>query len=155
MRTRRWLVAVCVLAVATAAAAQQPAPTAIPSGPLSLEQVLDLAAARSEGIGIAEAGIRRALGDETRARSGLFPQLSLSAGYDRALASEFSGIFNSADAGGSDGSGTGTTDLSKLPFGRANTWRISLAFSQNLYSGGRIGLQRQLASQGAKPRSRG
>lgn len=147
--------AVCVLAVATAAAAQQPAPTAIPSGPLSLEQVLDLAAARSEGIGIAEAGIRHALGDETRAQSGLFPQLSLSAGYDRALASEFSGIFNSADAGGSDGSGTGTTDLSKLPFGRANTWRISLAFSQNLYSGGRVGLQRQLASQGRETAEQG
>jgi outer membrane protein TolC len=112
---------------------------------LTLEQVLEIADPRSEGIGIAKAGVRRAEGDEVRARSGLFPQLSLTGGYDRALASEFSGLFNNVPSTGTDG-----TDLSKLPFGRTNTWRLSLAFSQNLYSGGRVGLQRKLASLGSE-----
>jgi len=138
----------CALVVATGAGAQpqQAAPLPVPSGPLTLEQVLEVATGRSEAIGIAESGIRRAAGDETRARSSLFPQLSFSAGYDRALASEFSGVFdNLANSGGSDGA---SNDFSNLPFGRANTWRLSLAFSQNLYSGGRVGLQRRLATLG-------
>jgi outer membrane protein TolC len=41
-----------------------------------------------------------------------------------------------------------TGDLSNLPFGRKNTWRASLSFSQNLYSGGRNGAQVALASAG-------
>jgi outer membrane protein TolC len=141
------------------AAAQQPAPTAVPSGPLTLGQVLEIAAARSESIGVAEAGIRRAQGERTRARSGLFPQLSVSAGYDRALASEFSGIFNNVGnpgAGNDSGTGdNGDTDFSRLPFGRANTWRLSLAFSQNLYSGGRNGLQQTLAELGGETAGQG
>lgn len=144
------LAVLCAVILPAPAGAQQPAPTAVPSGPLSLEQVLDMAAGRSEGIGIAEAGVRRALGDQTRARSGLFPQLTLSAGYDRALASEFSDIFRNA---GNPPPGTGDAaeaDLSQLPFGRANTWRLSLAFSQNLYTGGRISLQRKLAELGGE-----
>jgi hypothetical protein len=73
----------------TAAHAQPP-----PEGPLTLEQVLQLAEPRSEAIAIAAAGVRRAEGQQERARSGQFPQLSVSASYDRALASEFEGIFD-------------------------------------------------------------
>jgi outer membrane protein TolC len=151
LRAPAALVTVLFLIVAPAlVAAQQPAPTAIPSGLLTLDQVLDLAATRSESIAIALAGIRRAEGEQVRARSALFPQLTLSGGYDRALASEFSGLFdNVGGTGGDNGSGTGDgSNLSDLPFGRANTWRLSLAFSQSLYSGGRVGLQRQLATLG-------
>jgi outer membrane protein len=148
------LACVAIISLPANAAAQQPAPTAIPSGPLTLDQVLDLAAARSESVAIALAAIRRAEGEQVRARSGLFPQLTLSGGYDRALASEFSDVFD--DFGGSDDSGTdGTGDLSDLPFGRKNTWRLSLAFSQNLYSGGRIGLQRELAALSGESASHG
>src|SRR5438132_11371224 len=102
------LTPVCVLAVAGVAGAQQSSPPPVPTGALSLEQVLEIAAARSESIGIAQAGIRRAAGDEVRARSELFPQLSLSAGYDRALASEFSGLFDSSSLPGSGNPGDGS-----------------------------------------------
>src|SRR5207253_546140 len=96
--------AVCALAMAGVASAQQSPPPPPPSGPLTLEQVLEIAATRSESIGIAQAGIRRAAGDEVRARSELFPQLSASAGYDRALASEFSGLFDNSSIPGSGNS---------------------------------------------------
>ena len=144
-RAATCVVAAALVALPSAAGAQQPAPTVVPTGPLTLDQVLDLAVGRSETVAIAQTGIRRAEGEQVRARSGLFPQISLSGGYDRALASEFSGLFDTV--GGSD-SPSSDSDLSDLPFGRANTWRLSLAFSQNIYSGGSVGLQRQLATLG-------
>src|ERR1043166_8580321 len=159
--------------------AGQSSQPSLPAGPLTLEQVIDLAEARSESIAIARAGVRRSEGDTVRARSGLFPQLSASASYDRALASEFEGLFTSTgpscapftpnpqaalDArvaeieraidcgavgsnpfGSSSGSDSG---LGNLPFGRKNTWRATLTFSQNLYSGGRNGAQAAIAAAG-------
>ena len=71
-------------------------PPAVPAGPLTLEQVLTLAEPRSEAVSIAQAGIRRAEGEQVRARSGGLPQLSAAASYDRALASEFEGVFDTA-----------------------------------------------------------
>jgi hypothetical protein len=68
----------------------------LPAGPLTLEQVLEMAEARSESIAIARAGITRTDGERIRARSGLFPQLSVTGSYERALASEFEGVFDSA-----------------------------------------------------------
>jgi len=133
---------VCATFAATPAGAQ-PA-SDVPAGPLTLEQVLTLAEARSETIGISRAGIQRAEGEQVRARSGVFPQLSASASYDRALASEFSGIFDNQNPG----SGTDDSGFENLPFGRANTWRISLALSQNLYSGGRLPAQADVAEAG-------
>src|SRR5688500_18961146 len=144
------VVASLVVLPATAAA-QQPAPTVIPSGPLTLDQVLELAGLHRETIAIAQTGIRRAEGEQIRARSALFPQLTFSGGYDRALASEFSGLFDDFGGAGSDD----TSELSDLPFGRANTWRLSVAFSQNLYSGGRVGLQRELATLGRETATHG
>src|SRR5689334_12724019 len=70
------------------------APPPVPSGALTLEQVLALVEPRSEGVQIAQVGIRRAESDEVRAKSGGLPQLSASASYDRALASEFEGVFD-------------------------------------------------------------
>jgi outer membrane protein TolC len=146
---------------------------------LTLEQVLALAEPRSESVQIAQAGVRRAEGAQVQARSGRYPQLSASASYDRALASEFEGVFDvdsgpgcapfslnsqapiearvaeierAIDCGavgsGFFGSGSGSTDFSNLPFGRKNTWRASLTFSQNLYSGGRLGAQADVATLG-------
>lgn len=135
---------------------------------VSLDEALDLAEAKSEQVAIARTGIDRASGQLTRARADLFPQLSASASYDRALASEFSGLFDDVATGqpcdpfvgdpsasvemrlaeleravdcGATGAtidGSGFTDL---PFGRENTYRVNLSFSQNLFSGGRIGAQ--------------
>lgn len=156
-------------------AAQEPPP--VPPGPLTLEQVLEIAEARSEAVGIARTGVQRAEGEQVRARSGRLPQLSASASYDRALASEFSGVFGGGDAGppcppftldpsaplpdrvaeleraidcGAVGSsffgGGGGDDELDLPFGRKNTWRVNLLFSQSLYSGGRLGAQADIAA---------
>jgi outer membrane protein TolC len=170
---------VCLAAAATAAQAQTPP---VPTGPLTLEQVLTLAEPRSEAVGIAQAGIRRAEAEQVRARSGGRPQLSASVSYERALASEFEGVFDvepgepcppftanpaapidarvteierAIDCGAVGGGGfldPGTDEdgggLEDLPFGRKNTWRTNLSFSQNLYSGGRLGAQKAIADLG-------
>jgi outer membrane protein len=161
---------------ATQAHAQTPT---LPPGPVTLEQVLLVAEAQSESIAGAETGVRRAEGEQVRARSGRYPQLSGSASYDRALASEFSGVFDGAGAtpcapftltptapldarvseieraldcgavGGSFfGGGAGDEDDNQLPFGRENTWRLSLAFSQAVYTGGRLRAQDEIAAVG-------
>lgn len=151
-------------------ARQQPAPRV-----LTLEEALALAEARSEQMVIAQAGVDRAESDQVRARSDLFPQLIASASYDRALASEFSGLFDAAPApcaafiadpsasvdrrlteleravdcgatGAADDEGFG--EFEELPFGRKNTYRFNLSFSQNVFSGGRIGAQQAIASAG-------
>jgi outer membrane protein len=160
--------------------AQQPPPPAVPAGPLTLEQVLELVEPRSEAVGIARTAIERARGEQIQARSGLFPQLTASASYDRALASEFSSVFGNSSAGpscapftlapgasldarvseieraidcgavGSSffGGGDGDDEDLDLPFGRSNTWRVNLAFSQNLYTGGRLRAQGRIAAVG-------
>ena len=139
-----------VAAQAQTQAPAQPPPAApsLPAGPLTLEQVLAVAESRSETVAIAEVALERNAGDQVRARAALFPQLSASATYDRSLANEFQGVFDDIDFGGGDGGSGDAGGFEDLPFGRANTWRASLSFSQNLYSGGRIGAQRQLASVG-------
>ncbi len=154
---------------------------AVPQGPLTLDQVLALAEPRSEAVQIAIANVRRAEADQLRARSGLRPQVSAAASYDRALASEFDGVFDTGGTGtacppfalnpqapidarvaeieraidcgavgggGLFGASGDTGGLEDLPFGRKNTWRASLSFSQNLYSGGRNGAQISLAAVG-------
>lgn len=112
---------------------------------LTLERVLSLAEQRSEAVAAARAAGRRAEGDRIRARSALYPQLSAAASYDRLLASEFEGIFDDGVFGGRDGGGP---RLEELPFGRENTWRVSLSLTQNLYSGGRIGAAAAAAAAG-------
>lgn len=131
---------VCVLAWCTPAGAQ--APDSVPTGPLTLEQALALAESRSESIAISRAGVQRAEGEQTRARSGRFPQLSAAVSYDRALMSEFEGIFDTTDLD------AGENDFGDLPFGRENTWRVAATLSQNLYSGGRLSAQARVADAG-------
>jgi outer membrane protein len=142
-------VAALVWLVVLPVSAQVQAP-ALPSGPLTLEQVLELAEARSESIALAQAGVRRADGEQTRARSGRYPQLSAAASYDRSLASEFEGVFDQDlfGSGSGDTMSTEESGFEDLPFGRENTWRISLSLSQNLYSGGRLGAQDAVAAAG-------
>lgn len=172
-------VAVVSALIVVPISAQQPkAPPPPPSGPLTLDEVLRLAEARSEAIAIARTGIRRAEGEQVRARAGVFPQLTASGSYDRALASEFSAVFGSDSTGppcppfmldpsapldervteieraidcgavGSSFFGGGEGEDVDLPFGRKNTWRASLAFSQSVYSGGRLGALADIAAAG-------
>ena len=168
--------AVCVWSTvipSTRAYAQtQSAP--VPSAQLTLEQALELGESRSESIAIAQAGVRHAEGDRVRARSGLWPQLSASGGYDRTLATEFGDLFSGGgstcrefsatpaapladrvseieraiDCGAIGSNLFGNRGTVSLPFGRTNIWHANLAFSQNLYSGGRNGAQTALATAG-------
>src|SRR5437870_1090419 len=66
------------------------------AGPLTLDQVLQIAEQHSESIAIAQAGVERAAGEQMRERSGRLPQLTAFASYDRALASEFSAVFENS-----------------------------------------------------------
>ena len=180
MRTLgRRLLACAVACASVSVAGAQTLPPQLPAGPLTLQDILEIAEARSEAIAVARTGLTRAEADRIRARSGLLPQLTASGSYERALASEFEGIFDGGSAPtcvpfipdpgatiearlaeleravdcGAAGSGLlggGPTDsnFEDLPFGRENTWRVSLAFSQNLWSGGRIGAELAVAAAG-------
>jgi len=112
---------------------------------LSLEEALRRAEAQSESLVIAAAGESRARAGLGRANSQRYPQITFAGAYDRTLASEFSGIFD--DSGGGDDDGT---DFSELPFGQANTYRLTFSLSQSLYSGGRISAQRRQAAAGIR-----
>jgi outer membrane protein TolC len=72
---------------------------------LSLEAALARAEQASRPVGIARAGVERAHGDQLRARSEFYPQLSGSASYTRTLRSQFSRAFNDSLLG----SGTTST----------------------------------------------
>jgi outer membrane protein TolC len=85
-----------LLASSSPVAAQQTPPPQLPGASLTLEQVLDIAEARSEAIAIARTGLGRADADRIRARSGRLPQLSATGSYERAFASEFENVFGGA-----------------------------------------------------------
>jgi outer membrane protein TolC len=160
-----------------------PAPPASPQTPaqsapagarvLTLDDALTLAGARNEQVEIAQAGVARAQGNQLRVESEKKPQLTGSASYDRALQSEFSGIFDSTGPSctpltvnpaapldarvteieralidcppSSNPFGGGGDDADGLPFGQKNTWRLGLVFSQVVYTGGRIRAQERQA----------
>ena len=110
-----------------AAATASAQTAAISTGPITLEQALTLAEARSEAVAIARVGVERAHGEQVRARSGRLPQLSASASYDRALASEFEGIF---DVGA-------TPACARLRRTRARRWPIVCRKSSGRSTAGR------------------
>src|SRR5688572_13995357 len=78
-------------ATSLAVPARQPAAAA---RVLTLDEALDLAEPKSEQVTIATAGVTRAESQQQRVRSEWMPQVSAVAAYDRALASEFSGVFD-------------------------------------------------------------
>jgi outer membrane protein len=132
----------CVAAVVWLLAAPASAQTPMV---LTLEEALRRAEVQSESLVIAAAGTSRAQADLKRTNSQRYPQINFNGGYDRTLASEFSGVFGGGgDDGGSD------IDFGDLPFGQANAWRFGLSGSQLLYSGGRVGHQRQQAETGIR-----
>lgn len=89
--------AAAAVALASPAGAQRPAPAADrPGAALSLEEALRTAAARSEAVRIARAGVQRARGTLGQARSQLFPQLTGSLSYQRAIQNQFQAISEQA-----------------------------------------------------------
>src|SRR4051812_46313692 len=171
----RFGIAVCLLlnGVAVSLAAQQ-------AGTLSLNQALELAEKKSESVGLARAEVARSEGDRRRVRSAYFPQLNGSASYQRALRSQFSALTSGSDSSSAPAptcnrfvAQPGLTieqrldsleqavecasaadpfsSFRDLPFGRENTYRFGLSFSQTLFSGGQLAGQSQAA--GARVRS--
>jgi outer membrane protein TolC len=121
-------------------------PAAAQTPVLTLEDALRRAEVQSESMTIAGAAQSRAQADLGRANSQRYPQITFAGTYDRTLASEFSGIFDSS----SNGSGDSGTDFSDLPFGQANTYRFNFSLSQSLYTAGRISAQREQATAGIR-----
>ena len=146
---------------------------------LTLSEALELAEKRSESIGIARAGLARAEGDRRRARSAYFPQLNGSASYQRTLQSQFSALEAGSDTTSTPAPACNRfvaqpglpidqrldslenavecasaadpfASFSNLPFGRENTYRFGLSFSQTLFSGGRVRGQAQAAGAGVR-----
>ena len=117
--------------------------------PLTLAAALEIAEGRSESIALARTALVRNEGDLVRAKSARRPQLSATATYERSLANEFQGVFDDIDFGGGGGDGSDAS-FDDLPFGRANTWRATLSFSQSLYSGGRVAAQEALVAVGRR-----
>jgi outer membrane protein len=178
---RRALVLLALVGTARSVVAQTPSPS---PRPLSLVEALDLAERESESVGIARQDVARAEGERRRARSAYFPQLTGSASYQRTLRSQFSALQSDASTGPpppecpSFSPRPGLTVDQRLdsleaavscasnedpfaglggdlPFGRENTYRFGLSFSQSLFTGGRIAGQAAAAGAGLRSASVG
>jgi len=166
---RAALLLAVALAASASAAAQQPASAASTAAsaarPLSLDDALKLAAAQSEVLDIARAGIGRAEGQQRQARSAYYPQVNTSLLYNRTLRSQFSALAGGGSttpattqalcapvipAGATDAErnaalAQATTcpaaaglDFSKVGFGAQNQYTLGLGVTQNVFTGGRI-----------------
>ena len=151
--------------------------------PLSLDDAIRIAARESEALQIARAGVTRASGLERQARSQYLPQLNSQLAYARTLRSQFAALAGGASsdtsttlkpqslcapripdnatpaeraaalAQASTCAAAQAIDFSKVGFGARNQYTLGLAFSQSVYSGGRI--SGQTASARAQERSAG
>jgi outer membrane protein len=172
------LVSLALIALVLPARLMAQSPAA--ARPLTLSEALDIAERQSETVGIARAELARTQGEQRRARSAYFPQLNGSASYQRTLRSQFSSFASAADTSTAPAQICGrfvpipgnpvdqrldslesavrcatSSDpfaaFRNLPFGRENTYRLGLSFSQTIYSGGQVRGQTQAA--GAQVRS--
>src|SRR4029079_12314104 len=141
---------------------------------ISLEDAIRLTQAQRQTIEVARAGVDRAGGQRLQAHSQYLPQLNATAAYLKTLESQFSGLSSSApttapttqavcapnipanatpdqrlaalsQAASCSSSSSGGFDLSRTSFGAKNQWNVALAFSQNVYAGGRITAQNDAA----------
>ncbi|MEO6526486.1 MAG: TolC family protein [Gemmatimonadaceae bacterium] len=167
------LLAVTSPAVATA---QQSTSAATPARALTLDDAIRLAARESEALQIARAGVSRANGQLRQARSQYLPQLNSSITYGRTLKSQFEALASSGGPDTATGPqpqslctpaipanatpeqraaalAQATTcpvaqgiDFSKVGFGAKNQYSVGLAFSQTVFTGGRLSGQNAAAA---------
>lgn len=145
--SRRFGALIMIPAFAAVAAAQGgAAPMAV-----SLSDALRMAAAVSHTVRTAAAGALRARGQQSQARAQFFPQLSGGAGYQRTLQSQFSEI-QKRDNAGKPATGGSDTASSANSFGSITkifssevTETITLNFSQNIFTAGRVEASNALA----------
>lgn len=97
---------------------------------LSIRDAVRLAQTTSDALRRARAVASARRGAVRAARSGYFPQIALSASYQRTLKSEYEGIFDAPEMPGAPFA------FEELPFGQANTYRFGASITQNLYAGG-------------------
>lgn len=135
------------------AAAPVSAQQAVSSGPaesqarpLSLADALQMAERQSEALRIAEAGLQRARGQLSQARSGYFPQLTATAAYQRAIQSQFQEIMKASGGGDPEpdpdpapepGGDDALGDIGRI-FASENTVTLGIQFTQNIWTGGRL-----------------
>jgi len=117
---------------------------------LTLEEALIKAEAQSESLRISGAATDRARADVRRANSQRYPQVNAALGYDRTLASEFSGIFSGSGSDSGSSQGGSDVDFSDLPFGQANAYRFTLTGSYLAWSAGRVTKQIEQAEGAVK-----
>jgi len=172
---RHGISALCGAALVVAAALPLGAQAADSTRRMSLDDALNLAESRSEDIAIAQAGVERARGQEVKAHSGYWPQITGSLSYTRTLKSIFQGLGSDTTGnppscasfhpnpsapldqrvglleqalGCAPSSGNLFSDFSSVGFGSANQYTLGLQFTQSLFSGGRVGAQvRQAGAQ--------
>lgn len=175
MSARGWAIATACAVALTGAGIPLGAQAADSIRRMSLDDALNLAESRSEDVAIAQAGVERARGQEVKAHSGYWPQITGSLSYTRTLKSIFEG-FGTDTTGGppscdsfhpdpsapldqrvalleqalgcSPSSGNLFGNLANVGFGSANQYTLGLSLTQNLFSGGRVGAQvRQAGAQ--------
>ncbi len=120
---------------------------------LSIEDALGLSQEEGEQIEVAEASVRRAVGDRWRSTSQFLPSLNLAANYTRTFDSEFDQLFAAPTTPGTPPTGTpptgtpptGFADV-ELPFGQANAWRVDFQLTQPVFNGGRAIAQSKLVT---------
>ncbi|MBA3670823.1 MAG: TolC family protein [Gemmatimonadaceae bacterium] len=174
-RTLAIFLGVATSFVPAQARAQSPASAVGAVHAISLDDAIRLAARESEALQIARAGVTRASGQLRQARSGYLPQLNSQLAYGRTLRSQFSALAggnsdstsstrrpqsvcaptipaNATPAERAALLAQASTcppvqgiDFSKVGFGAKNQYTLGLAFSQNLFTGGRIGGQSSAA----------
>ncbi len=113
-----------------------------PARSLSLDEALSIASGTSEVVGLAQAGVTRARGQQFQARSAVLPQVTTGLNYQRQLQNQFQAIterFGSGDSGGGggdDGGGFADNPITRI-FASPYTVTFNLQASQPLFTGGR------------------
>jgi outer membrane protein TolC len=127
-------------AIPATLAAQQRVP-GVPT-PLSLADAVRLAERENESVRIARAGADRASGQHIQARSQMYPQVTGSASYQRALQLQFEEIGkrvpSDTSGSGTDSSGGFANSPLARVFASPNTMILGVTASEVVYSGGRV-----------------
>jgi outer membrane protein len=138
--------ALVLLFIPVLVSAQTPGtPTQATPAPITLEDAISRALQKGEEIQVAEAGVRRAIGNDEIAKSQFLPQISAGLTYTRTLQSQYSSLSSGSSSTSGDSSGSTSSLFKNLPFGKENQYTIAVQASQNIYTGGRITGQKDAA----------
>ena len=155
-----------IAAPGLSAAAQAPTPR-----PLSLDDAFGIADSVSDAVHIARSAIKRAEGQQEKARSQYLPQIFGSLSYTRTLASEYSNLTGTTQ--GPPACSTfpidstlplnqrvsqlenafgcqPTSPFANLPFGQPNKYSLGVTLSQNVFTGGRLNASTNAAAAGIR-----